>query len=191
MAIIQQGTADGSVIGNPSAGDFYVFNDSNNGDAYTRRDSSGTDIILGGGAVYGSNLNTFAAAAEVNTSAPHTTWVNSISDTTTALIAGDYELTLCYGWNHNASNSDFESRILFDGSIVGDIFGNGTTHKQEPKDSAGSGGGSGTSQQLNFSRTFPMTLTAGVKTVVFDFRSDDSTDLSTVWDVYIKLIRIA
>ena len=48
MAIIQQGTADRSVIGNPSAGDFYIFNDSNNGDAYTRRDSSGTDIILGG-----------------------------------------------------------------------------------------------------------------------------------------------
>jgi len=48
MAIIQQGTADGSTIGNPSAGDFYIFNDSNNGDAWTRRDSSGTDIILGG-----------------------------------------------------------------------------------------------------------------------------------------------
>jgi len=191
MAVLQQGTTAGTTLGNPPAGDFYIFNDSDNGDAWTRRDSGGVDIILGGSAIYGSNLNTFAAAGEDNTAQPHTTWVNSISDTTTALIAGDYELSICYGWNHNASNTDFESRLSFDGSIVGDIFGNGTTHKQEPKDSAGSGGSSGSSQQLNFSRTFPMTLTAGTKAVVFDFRSDDGADLSTVWNVYIKLIRIA
>ena len=141
--------------------------------------------------VYGTNLNKFTAAAEVNTSAPHTTWVNRINVNTSALEAGDYELTLSYGWNHNATNSDFESRLSFDGTILGDVFGNGTTHKEEPKDSSGTGGGSSTSQQLNFSRTFPMTLTAGIKPIVFDFRSDDSSDLSTTWGVYIKLIRVS
>ncbi len=141
--------------------------------------------------VYGTNLNQFILSTETNTSAPHTTWVSVINDNTSSLVAGDYELSISYGWNHNATNSDFESRLSFDGTILGDVFSNGTTHKQEPKDSAGSGGSSGSSQQLNFKKTFPLTLTSGVKPILFDIRSDDATDLSTVWNVYIKLIRVA
>lgn len=49
MAYLQQGTADGSTLGNPTAGNFYLFFDSNNSDKYTLRDSSGTDTILGAG----------------------------------------------------------------------------------------------------------------------------------------------
>ena len=50
MAKIQIGTADGSAIGNPPSGDYWFFNDSNNVDAtgearYTRRDSSGVDLV--------------------------------------------------------------------------------------------------------------------------------------------------
>jgi hypothetical protein len=143
------------------------------------------------GSVYGTNFNQFILASETNTSAPHTTWVNIINGNTTSLDAGDYELSISYGWNHAATNSDFESRLTFDGSILDNIFSNGVTHKQEPKDSAGTGGGSGTSQQLSFDKTFPLTLTSGVKTVVFDIRSDDASDTSTAWGVYIKLIRVA
>ena len=141
--------------------------------------------------VYGTNLNQFILSTETNTSAPHTTWVSVVNGSTSSLVAGDYELSISYGWNHNATNSDFESRLFFDGTTLGDIFSNGATHKQEPKDSAGSGGSSGSSQQLNFGKTFPLTLTSGVKPILFDIRSDDAADLSTVWNVYIKLIRVA
>ena len=152
-----------------------------------------TVVGAGGGAasVYGTNLNQFTQFTEVSTSAPHNTWVDIISDTTSSLVGGEYELSISYGWNHNATNSDFESRLSFNGVILGDIFGNGITHKQEPKDSAGSGAGSGSSQQFGFSRVFPLTLSSGAKSVSFDIRSDDTADLSTVWDVYIKLIRVA
>jgi hypothetical protein len=51
MALIQMRTADGSTIGNPPTGDFFIFIDSNNANQYTLRDSSGTDTILGGGSV--------------------------------------------------------------------------------------------------------------------------------------------
>jgi hypothetical protein len=51
MALIQMKTANGSTIGNPTTGDFFIFIDSNNSNKYTLRDSSGTDTILGGGAV--------------------------------------------------------------------------------------------------------------------------------------------
>ena len=45
MALINMGTADGSTLGNPSAGEFYLFLDSNNGSQLTRRNSSGTDLV--------------------------------------------------------------------------------------------------------------------------------------------------
>ena len=157
-------------------------------------DSKGRIISASNGSaasVYGTNLNQFTQFTEVSTSAPHNTWVDIISDTTSSLVGGEYELSISYGWNHNATNSDFESRLSFNGVILGDIFGNGITHKQEPKDSAGSGAGSGSSQQFGFSRVFPLTLSSGAKSVSFDIRSDDTADLSTVWDVYIKLIRVA
>ncbi len=144
------------------------------------------------GGSYGSNLNRFSASAEANTSAPHTNWVNVLNDVTSNLVAGDYELTLSYGWNHNATNSDFESKIIFDSVILGDIFGIGATHKQEPKDSAGTGGSSGSSQQYAFTKVFELNgVLAGIKDIAFEFRSDDASDLSTVWDVYIKLIQVA
>ena len=48
MAKINIGTADGSTIGNPSSGNYFVFNDSNNSNQLTRRDSAGNDVVYGG-----------------------------------------------------------------------------------------------------------------------------------------------
>ena len=45
MANIQMGTANGSTLGNPTAGDYYIFIDSNNSDFLTTRDSAGVDTI--------------------------------------------------------------------------------------------------------------------------------------------------
>ena len=50
MANIQMGTANGSTLGNPQTGDFYIFIDSNNSNSYTLRDNTGADTILGGAA---------------------------------------------------------------------------------------------------------------------------------------------
>ena len=62
-------TANGSTIGNPPTGDFFIFIDSNNSNKYTLRDSSGADTILGGGAVgtlYGLYSQTVQSAT-INT----------------------------------------------------------------------------------------------------------------------------
>jgi hypothetical protein len=50
MANIQIGTAAGTTLGNPPSGDFYIFIDSDNSNAYTLRDNTGADTILGGAA---------------------------------------------------------------------------------------------------------------------------------------------
>jgi hypothetical protein len=46
MALIQLDTKDGSVLGNPPSGDFYVFLDSSNSDKLTIRDSAGVDQVI-------------------------------------------------------------------------------------------------------------------------------------------------
>ncbi len=70
MANIQMGTANGSTLGNPPSGDFYIFIDSNNADAYTLRDTAGTDTILGGfnpATLYGLYSQTVQSATVTNT----------------------------------------------------------------------------------------------------------------------------
>jgi len=62
MALIQLGIKDGSTLGNPTAADYWFFNNSNNPDAtgeaqFTRRDSNGIDIVYGSGGGTASNFN--------------------------------------------------------------------------------------------------------------------------------------
>jgi len=45
-------TENGSTLGNPASNEFYIFLDSNNSNALTTRDSSGTDITYTGGLTY-------------------------------------------------------------------------------------------------------------------------------------------
>jgi hypothetical protein len=70
MALIQMKTANGSTIGNPPTGDFFIFIDSNNSNKYTLRDSSGADTILGGGAAVGTLYGLYSQtvqSATINT----------------------------------------------------------------------------------------------------------------------------
>lgn len=71
MAKIQLGTENGATLGNPPSGDYWFFNDSNNSDQYTRRNSSGIDVVFGaGGGGFSPSLrnvsstDTFATAGE-------------------------------------------------------------------------------------------------------------------------------
>ena len=72
MAKIQLGTENGATLGNPPSGDYWFFNDSNNSDQYTRRNSSGIDVVFGAGGGGGfspslrnvSSTDTFSTAGE-------------------------------------------------------------------------------------------------------------------------------
>ena len=141
---------------------------------------------------YGTEFNEFYSQGPSFTSAPNTTWVTEINGLTTPLPIGNYKLSISYGWNHNGTTNDFESRLFFDGNLIVDPFSNGLLHKQEPKDSAGGGNPSGTTQQYSFQKTMPISiLSAGAKAVLFEFRSDAATVISTVWDVHIEIIRVS
>ena len=51
MALIDLGTADGSTIGNPTIGNYFLFLDSTNSDFLTRRDSNGVDTVYTSGII--------------------------------------------------------------------------------------------------------------------------------------------
>jgi len=94
MANIQMGTANGSTLGNPIAGDFYIFIDSNNANKYTLRNSAGTDTILGGGVaatLYGLYSQT-ANSSTINTTGEQSivgSGVGSLSIPADAFVVGD------------------------------------------------------------------------------------------------------
>jgi len=100
MAKIQMGTANGAAIGNPAAGDFFFFNDSNNANKYTRRDSSGTDDVFGGGSI-GLNVDLDSAEASV----------------TRAVVGGRTEFTI----THSLNTLDLQAQVfrLSDGRTIG------------------------------------------------------------------------
>jgi len=225
MAKIQILPADGTTLGNPSTGKYFIFLDSSNSFALTLRDDSGTDTVYTSGVIptelndltdvsivapangqifgytgaewrninppaYGTNLRVGEVAGPLTTTL---TIPQDIVNTTLASVeAGDYLLTVSYGWNHDATNNDFEGYVTFDGTLLGDPFGNGFTHKQEPQDSGGGGGGSGTDQQFAWTKTFYLPAeTAGTKDLLIQYSTSGAGDESTVWNVTYELIRIA
>jgi hypothetical protein len=94
MANIQIGTAAGTTLGNPPSGDFYIFIDSDNANAYTLRDSAGTDTILGSpnpATLYGLYSQTVNSAT-INTTGEQSivgSGVGSLSIPADAFIVGD------------------------------------------------------------------------------------------------------
>ncbi len=139
--------------------------------------------------VYGTNFNLFESAGVSTTTS--TTFQSKISGNTAALEAGDYKITISYTWNHNATQNDFEARFLFDGSAVGQDSG-GLLHKQEPKDAAGNDPtGTGSSQRYAYTKVFYVTgVTAGVKAVALDYRTDNNGNASSIWEANIEIIRV-
>ena len=111
---------------------------------------------------------------------------------TDTIAGGNYKLTISYGYNYNSQTSDFVSRVLIDGVVAhtGDEL-----HRQEPKDSAGTGSGdlsgTGTNQAFSFTRVLvPISLTAGSHNIQLQVASGGGSAAS-IWDAVILLERIA
>lgn len=113
-----------------------------------------------------------------------TTFQTSHSWTTPALEAGDYILTVSYQWDRDATNTDFESRVLVGGTVQGEL------HKQEVKDSAG-GGASGTDQRHLASRMVYLSAISGAQLIELEHRSQVDGAEATVWNPVFKLERVA
>lgn len=137
-----------------------------------------------------SHYDTTLQTNTLNSFLPPTT--TAIDEDTPLLLVGKYELRVSYGWNHDSTSNDFQSRLTFDGVLLGDALGQGFVHKQEPADSGGGGGGgTGTNQMHGWSQTFIVDVAvAGVKTVLLEFNSQDAGVESSIWNKSYVLYRI-
>jgi len=119
------------------------------------------------------------------TTTTSTTFINKTSLTVNNLVGGDYRIAVSYGWNHNDGGSDFEGRIQENAVDVVEI------HKQEPKDTDGNFGNSGTSQRYYVSRTIHRTLSPATSyTYTLDFRTDKNGSASGIWEAVIEFWRV-
>ena len=149
-------------------------------DAITKWDPYGTG---GGSSVFGGDVHLAeSTAVSTTTSGSYQTKISMITAT---LEAGTYRLEVSYGWNHDTSTNDFMARVTQDGGQLGE------PHKQEPQDSAGSWGSTGTDQRMYITRVFHLSLSAQSYTFGFEYASQFSGDESSVWDAYLSLWRMS
>lgn len=113
-----------------------------------------------------------------------TTFQNKLTLNAGTLVAGDYKLSVAYGWNHDNISNDFEGRILLNGGQLGEL------HKQEPKDS-GQADPTGTTQRFYLKRELFITLAAGVTTFDIEYRTDNGGNESSIWEASLELTRYA
>ena len=138
--------------------------------------------------VYGTEFNLFQSTA-VSTQNT-TTFQNKINDTTTALPVGIYKIDISYNWNYDSATSGFLGRFLFDGVNLAAAYNN-EMHRQEPKDTAGAFGGTGTDQKYGFSTTYYVNVTTpGTKTVQLQWAAAAGGINSSIWNANVEIIRV-
>jgi hypothetical protein len=98
--------------------------------------------------------------------------------------AGRYRLDVSYMWNHDATDSDFEARVQQNDAV--DLY----LHKEEPKDSSGIFGATGTSQRHPAHKTIILDLATGSHDFDLDYRSDFPGVESSIWDAVLSFWRI-
>lgn len=120
-------------------------------------------------------------------------FVNFHTDTTPALVGGDYIVEFAYQWSLDDVTDDFVGRVRVGGiEIINPGDPGRSVHQQEPKDAGGVGTG-GTDQVHLASGFRKITLPAGAASVVMDFGKDPGATAATTVTVYaffLKLYRV-
>ena len=142
-------------------------------------------LTPGGGAppIFGSEYQDAVSAAVSTTTS--TTFVQKLRLATSALPAGRYRLEVSYQWNHDAINSNFEARVQQDDAT--ELM----HHVQEPSESGGTFGTTGTSQKYTFSKVMLLNLAAASYNFDLDFLTDNAGDPSSIWDATFTLWRVS
>ena len=174
-------------VGKDSSGTDITFATANDLEAYLIITFTQVPLVVGS-SIYGNDLNVFRNDNILTNSS--TTPVTVISNTTSALAVGIYEIEICYSWNHNSTQNDFQSFLFFDGQPLG-VNTTGLIHKEEPKDSAGNFMATGSLQHLSFYKKFIVDLTsAGTRDILFQFNTSMDGCSSSIFETLIKIKRI-
>ncbi len=125
----------------------------------------------------------FAQATSVTTMYS-TSWVTKVTLTVNVSESGNYRIGLGYMWNYNSTSRDFRAQVLRNSSEV--IY----EHRQEPKDSSGTFGSTGTDQRHAIERSKTMRLDPGQHTFKLHFASSQNNYAASMWDAQLEFWRV-
>lgn len=132
--------------------------------------------------VFGSQY--FYAENDSISTMTSTTFQQKLRLTTPSIPAGTYRIGWSYQWNHDSTNNGFEGRVQIDDSTEIQY------HQQEPQDSAGTFGSTGTDQKHTSSGFKNVVLSSGVHFVDVDFRTNAAGVESSIWNTRIEIWRV-
>ena len=106
--VTDTGSGNSFIVNN--GGGPYVVVDNPDGTTTVTDTTSTHSFTLTTPIVFGSSFSSYTDSPVTINSTD--TFVSKLNDVTESLPIGEYLLTVNYGWNHNATTSDFESRLL-------------------------------------------------------------------------------
>lgn len=118
-----------------------------------------------------------------------TSFIEKLKLTTGFVPAGKYRVGFSYAWNHNDNRNDFLAQVVVDDVTVI------SNQREEPNDSNGTFGSTGSDQKHLESGFAYVTLTDGTHTVDIDFATSSAGIgfagiVSSIWDARIELWRV-
>jgi hypothetical protein len=115
----------------------------------------------------------------------NTSFVEKLSISTGAIVAGDYILYYSYKWNIDSTSKNFEAQIEQDDTTVLH------SHVEEATDATGDYASTGSDQKMPVSGFIPLTLGAGTYQFDLDFKAPTSSVPVSMWDVRMFVQRVS
>lgn len=113
------------------------------------------------------------------------TFIPKINVTTASKPIGIYKVNWSYGWNYNATNTNFIAEIQADATTV-------MEHVQEPSDSGGNWNATGTDQRFRAAGSFYLNVTAASTIdLLLQFRSENAGTNASMFDARIDIWKVA
>lgn len=104
---------------------------------------------------------------------------------TDILPIGTYRIGVSYGWNSNSTGASFVCRLLQDGDEIYNL------HVQQPEDTGGSFGYTGTDQRHNNYRAIYTTYdTESEHEYILKYNSSNGGTIVSIWDAIIEIWRV-
>lgn len=100
------------------------------------------------------------------------------------LVLGEYRIVWAYSWNLNSTSQNFEARVQ-----VNDVDTVGL-HIEEPEDSVGNYGSTGSGQVLRYSGLAKRVM-SGTVNIDLDWKAPQKGTPASIWDVRLELWRIS
>lgn len=125
----------------------------------------------------------YAESLSVSTTT-NESWQDKVSLILPDMPQGLYRICISYGWNMNTTQYNFQARLLLDGQQFGEL------HYQEPQDSSGSWGNTGSDQRHYVMRTYRYMFTPGAHEFKLQYSTQDDEYQASIWDASLEVWRV-